>query len=97
MEERTLLHRIIDLTPELSNFKEDTDPKRKVACAHGLRCFEANCGFHHGINHDGRKILIKKFNKEWKAITMRKKISEEIENIGKLKELPIDKVPRWGD
>jgi hypothetical protein len=33
---------------------------------------------YHGLDHDGRKILIKKFNKEWKASQMKNKIRTEI-------------------
>jgi len=82
IEERTLLFNIINKSPEIANFKEEIDPMRKVPCKHGLRCFEKECGFHHGLNHEGRKILTKKFNKEWKAQTMIEKIKNEIEEIG---------------
>ena len=82
IEERTLLLTIINQSPEIADFKEDIDPSRKVPCKHGLRCFEKDCGFHHGLNHDGRKILTKKFNKEWKGITIAEKIKNEIEEIG---------------
>lgn len=82
IEERRLLFNIINQSPEIANFKEEIDPSRKVPCKHGLRCFEKDCGFHHGLNHDGRKILTKKFNKEWKAIMMKEKIKSEIEIIG---------------
>ena len=82
IEERELLLRIINETPEIVNFKEETDPSRKVPCKHGIRCFEKDCGFKHGINHDGRKILTKKFNKEWKAITKKEKIKNEIDEMG---------------
>ena len=83
MEERELLHKIINDTPEIAAMKEDNDPKKTAQCAHGLRCFEKECGFFHGINHDGRKILTKKFNKQFKAIKMKEKIKKEIEEIGK--------------
>jgi len=82
-EQRQLLKNIVDASPEVADMKETHDPSRKVACAHGLRCFEKECGFKHDLNHDGRKIITKKFNKEWKAITMREKIRKEIEDIGK--------------
>lgn len=82
IEERELLLSIINKTPEIAGFKEDTESSRKVPCKHGLRCFEKDCGFIHGINHDGRKILTKKFNTEWKAIVTNKKIKNEIEEIG---------------
>lgn len=91
MDERTLLHNIINETPEISEMKEESDPRKTVPCAHGLRCFEKECTFFHGINHDGRKILTKKFNKQFKAIKMQKKIKEEIENIGK------NGMPKWDD
>ena len=74
--------KIVNETPEIADFKEDNDPSRILNCKHGLRCFEKDCGFIHQINHDGRKILTKKFNKEWKAITMKEKIKKEIEDIG---------------
>ena len=96
--ERELLHKIMNETPEIANFKEDTDLKRKVQCAHGLRCFEATCGFKHGLNHEGRKILTKKFNKQWKAITMKDKIAKEIEEVKKSKDIPFEDKPiKWGD
>ena len=82
IEERELLFRIMNETPEVAELKEDTNSSRKVPCKHGLRCFEKDCGFYHGINHDGRKILTKKFNKEWKAIMNKEKIKKEIEEIG---------------
>lgn len=83
MEERILLHNIVNKSPEIADYKEEKSPNRKCHCAHGLRCFEKECGFIHLINHDGRKILTKKFNKEWKAIMMKEKIKKEIEHIGK--------------
>ena len=82
IEERQLLLKIINETPEIANFKEEIDPSRKVPCKHGLRCFEKECGFYHGLNHDGRKIVTKKFNKEWKAIAKKEQIKGEIEKIG---------------
>ena len=82
IEERKLLFTIINKSPEIKDFKEDIDPSRKVPCKHGLRCFEKECGFQHGLNHDGRKILTKKFNKEWKTIIKNEKIKNEIEEIG---------------
>lgn len=81
IEERKLLLKIINQSPEIANFKEDNDPSRKVHCKHGLRCFEKDCGFHHGLNHDGRKILTKKFNKEWKSLSIIEKIKNEIDEI----------------
>jgi len=84
IEERALMLKIVNETPEIKDFIEINDGSRVVNCKHGLRCFEKDCGFLHKINHDGRKILTKKFNKEWKAITMREKIRKEIEEIGKL-------------
>ena len=83
LKQRTLLKQIFDDSPEVTGMFEDADPRRKIPCKHGLRCFEKDCGFIHGFNHDARKILTKKFNKEWKAITMREKIKKEIEDIGK--------------
>ena len=74
--------KIVNETPEIADYKEEKDEKRKLNCKHGLRCFEKDCGFIHQINHDGRKILTKKFNKEWKAIMMKEKIKREIEDIG---------------
>lgn len=81
IEERKLLLKIINESPEIANFKEDIDPSRKVPCKHGLRCFEKDCGFYHGLNHDGRKILTKKFNDEWKKKYIFQKIKQEIEEI----------------
>jgi hypothetical protein len=83
LKQRTVLKTILDDSPEVFLLHEDADPRRKFPCKHGLRCFEKDCGFIHGFNHDARKILTKKFNKEWKAITMREKIKKEIEEIGK--------------
>jgi hypothetical protein len=81
LEERNLLFTIINKSPEIADFKEDKELFRKVPCAHGLRCFERECPFIHGLNLDGRKILTKKFNKEWKALSMKDKIKKEIEDI----------------
>jgi hypothetical protein len=83
INERQLLLNIINDTPEIATMKEEIDSNRNCPCAHGLRCFEKECGFFHGINHDGRKILTKKFNKQFKAIQMKEKIKKEIEEIGK--------------
>jgi len=77
------MFKIVNETPEIENYKEENDGSRVLNCKHGLRCFEKDCGFLHQINHEGRKILTKKFNKEWKAITMKEKIRKEIEEIGK--------------
>ena len=82
IQERQLMLKIVNETPEIADYKEEKDEKRKLNCKHGLRCFEKDCGFIHQINHDGRKILTKKFNKEWKAIMMKEKIKREIEEIG---------------
>ena len=81
--------KIVNETPEIENYKEENDGSRVLNCKHGLRCFEKDCGFLHQINHDGRKILTKKFNKEWKAQTMKEKIKKEIEEIGK------NGMPEW--
>jgi hypothetical protein len=80
-QQRTILKSILDNSPEVTGLYEDHDPRRKVVCKHGLRCFEKDCFFIHSLNHDGRKIITKKFNKEWKAITMKEKIKKEIEEI----------------
>ena len=82
-EQRVVLKQIVDDTPEIVDMKEEVDPKRKVGCGHGYRCFEKDCGFKHDVNHEGRKIITKKFNKEWKAMEMKEKIRKEIEEIGK--------------
>lgn len=89
IEEREVLLNIINQTPEIKDLLEDNDGSRVEQCRHGLRCYEKECGYIHKINHDGRKILTKKFNKEWKAITMREKIKKEIEEIGK------NGMPKW--
>ena len=75
-EERLMLFKIINKTPEIADFKEGK--VSKPPCKHGLRCFEVDCDLYHGLDHDGRKILIKKFNKEWKATQMKNKIRAEI-------------------
>jgi|694.fasta_scaffold28766_10 hypothetical protein len=76
-EERKLLFAIINKTPEIYDYKEDSISKPE--CKHGLRCFNNKCDLYHGLDADGRKILIKKFNKEWKTIQTKKKIRAEIE------------------
>jgi hypothetical protein len=85
LQEREVLKKIVDDSPEVYLHQEEKDPRRKVCCKFGFRCFknETDCGFFHGLNLDGRKIIFKKFNKEWKGITMREKIRKEIEEIGK--------------
>ena len=88
LEERTLLLSIINKSPEIKDYLEVNDGSRIENCKHGLRCFEKDCGFNHKLNHEGRKLLTKKFNKEWKAITMKEKIRKEIEEIGK-KGMPV--------
>ena len=74
---------IINKSPEIKDYLEINDGSRVENCRHDLRCFEKDCGFNHKLNHEGRKILTKQFNKEWKAITMKEKIRKEIEEIGK--------------
>ena len=83
--EREVLKKIVDDSPEAFELVEDYDPKRTRCCKFGYRCFknETDCGFFHGLNLDGRKILFKKFNKELKSINMKEKIKKEIEEIGK--------------
>lgn len=89
LDERKLMLSIINQTPEIKDYTEINDGSRIENCKHGLRCFEKDCGFIHKLNHDGRKILTKKFNKEFKSITMKEKIRKEIEEIGK------NGMPKW--
>ena len=89
IDERKLMLSIINQSPEIKDYIEINDGSRIENCKHGLRCFEKDCGFIHKLNHDGRKILTKKFNKEFKSITMKEKIRKEIEEIGK------NRMPMW--
>ena len=75
--ENKLLHDIINLSPEISMFKEVKTTK--PICKHGLRCYEVECDLQHGLNPDGRRLLRKKFDKELKVIQTREKIRSEIE------------------
>lgn len=81
MEERELLYKIMEDTPEISFMKEKNDPKKAFQCAYGLRCFNEKCEFFHGINYDGRKNLIKKFNTQFHIIKIQEKIKNEIDKI----------------
>lgn len=76
-EENKILLTIINKTSDIYDYKEDSISK--PICKYGLRCFNNKCNLYHGIDADGRKILIKKFNKEWKTMQSKKKIREEIE------------------
>jgi len=80
-EERKLLFTIINKTPEIADYKERQISK--PVCKHGLRCIDVDCDLYHGLDPDGRKILIKKFNKEWKTIQTKNKIRAEIEEYKK--------------
>lgn len=81
IEERKVLLKIINESPEIADFKEEINLSRKVPCKYGLRCFDKDCGYYHGINHEGRKILTKKFHKEWNTIMKYEMIKNEIEEI----------------
>ena len=59
---------------------------RRVISIHaslGLRCFEKDCTFtHSGVEDlEMRKLIFKQFNKQFKAIQMRKKIEREINTV----------------
>ena len=76
--ERQLLFSIINLTPEIAQHKETKD-NSIVVCKHGLRCYEVDCELRHGLDPDGRRIVRKKFDTEFKIIQTREKIRKEIE------------------
>jgi len=62
--ERKLLFTVINESPEIAQFREDTFLFNNIPCKYGLRCLNKNCVSHHGINYDGRMILTQKFNNE---------------------------------
>ena len=68
IQERELMFKIVNETPEIANYKEENDGSRVMYCKHGLRCIKKNCPFIHIIDRDGRKILKKKFDKVMKSI-----------------------------
>ena len=79
--ERQLLSEIINTSPEHVKLITEFKPLGKVPCKFGVRCFEKDCTFtHSGVNDlEMRKLIFKQFNKEFKAIQMRKKIAQEIQ------------------
>jgi len=76
-EEKKILFKILNKSPEIIDYNEDYSSKS--ACKYGLRCFNINCDLYHGLLYDGRKILIKKFNKERNAIQTKRRKCEKNE------------------
>jgi|LauGreDrversion4_2_1035121.scaffolds.fasta_scaffold1142739_1 hypothetical protein len=82
--ERQLLEDIIRTSDEhvalIDGFKPSYD---KFPCKFGVRCFEKDCTFSHsGIEDlEMRKVIFKQFNKQFKAIQMKKKIEKEIKEV----------------
>jgi len=91
--ERQLLEDIIRTSTEhmalIDGFKPSST---KYPCKFGVRCFEKDCTFtHSGVEDlEMRKLIFKQFNKQLKAIQMRKKIEREISMV---KTNPVD----WAD
>ena len=75
-EERKLLFSIMNRTPDIADCKEGKISK--PSCKDGLRCNDCDCELYHGIDYEGRKLLIRKFNKELKMIQTKDKIRREI-------------------
>jgi hypothetical protein len=81
--ERQLLSDIIQTSDEHVKLIAEFKPSRKFPCKFGLRCFEKDCTFaHSGVEDlEMRKLIFKQFNKQLKAIQMKKKIAQEIEEV----------------
>ena len=86
--ERQLLEDIIRTSDEHVALIDDFKPSyHKFPCKFGVRCFEKDCTFSHsGIEDlEMRKVIFKQFNKQLKAIQMKKKIEKEIQEVKKMK------------
>jgi hypothetical protein len=87
-----LIENIIKSLPEISDLKEQYDPKKTRTCRHNCLCYEVECGFAHTFTIEARKKIRKAFLKETKAKTMKDKIQSEIAKLG---EEGFEK--SWGD
>jgi hypothetical protein len=75
-DERILLLSIINKSPEIADYKEGKISK--PMCKDGLRCNVEDCTMRHGLEYDGRVILINKYNREMKILQIREKLRKEI-------------------
>ena len=87
-----LIENIIKSLPEISDLKEQYDPKKTRTCRHNCLCYEVECGFAHTFTIEARKKIRKTFLKETKAKNMKDKIQSEIAKLG---EEGFEK--SWGD
>ena len=87
-----LIDNIIKRLPEISDLKEQYDPRKTRTCRHNCICYEVECGFAHTFTIDARKKIRKEFLKETKAKNMKDKIQNEIAKLG---ENGFEK--EWGD
>ena len=91
-EKCELIENIIRSLPEISDLKEQYDPKKTRTCRHNCLCYEVECGFSHTFTIEARKKIRKAFLKETKAKNMKDKIQNEIAKLG---EEGFEK--EWGD
>ena len=61
-----IIDNIIKNMPELEDFKEPLDPKKKKICWHNSLCYEAECGFAHTYTIEARKKIRQAYLKEMK-------------------------------
>ena len=87
-----LIDNIIKSLPEISDLKEQYDPRKTRTCRHNCLCYEVECGFAHTFTIEARKKIRKEFLKETKAKNMKEKIQSEIAKLG---ENGFEK--EWGD
>ena len=89
---RGLIDSIIKGLPEISDLKEQYDPRKTRTCRHNCICYEVECGFAHTFTIEARKKIRKEFEKQTKAKVRKEKIQNEIVKLG---ENGFEK--EWGD
>jgi len=87
-----LIDSIIKGLPEISDLKEQYDPRKTRTCRHNCICYEVECGFAHTFTIEARKKIRKEFEKQTKAKVRKEKIQNEIAKLG---ENGFEK--EWGD
>jgi hypothetical protein len=87
-----LIESIINGLPEISDLKEQYDPRKTRTCRHNCICYEVECGFAHTFTIEARKKIRKEFEKQTKAKVRKEKIQNEIAKLG---ENGFEK--EWGD
>ena len=87
-----LIDNIIKSLPEISDLKEQYDPRKTRTCRHNCICYEVECGFAHTFTIEARKKIRKEFEKQTKAKVRKEKIQNEIAKLG---ENGFEK--EWGD